>query len=232
MDAAGDRPFSAHIEVLGHMREMREYLERSWSYGQYLARLDELLSDNKTTGENQSGAMVHHGLMNRRRMARLDKTVELTDTLKSAARELRRSMIWLIITEGWCGDAAQNIPVIEKIARASDRVKTRYILRDENLDLMDAFLTAGSPAIPKLISLDAQSLNVVGTWGSRPAVAQRLLEQLRASGADKLAIAEQLQRWYNSDKTKAIQQEFSGLMSEWNGSEASAASNLGRRVFV
>ena len=41
------------------------------------------------------------------------------------------------------------LPVIEKIAAESEFVTTRYLLRDENLELMDGFLTDGGRAIPK-----------------------------------------------------------------------------------
>lgn len=77
-------------------------------------------------------------------------------------------MYSLIITESWCGDAAQNVPVLEKIAAESDMIETRYILRDENLDLMDPFLENGSRSIPKLFALDRTNLKVLGAWGSRP----------------------------------------------------------------
>ena len=66
-------------------------------------------------------------------------------------RNVKENWIWLILTEAWCGDAAQNIPTIEKIARENDRIKTLYLLRDENLELMDKYLTGGARAIPKLI---------------------------------------------------------------------------------
>ena len=65
-------------------------------------------------------------------------------------------MIWLIITEGWCGDAAQCIPTIEKIAAESKNIETHYVLRDENLDLIDEYLTNNARSIPKLIACAAK----------------------------------------------------------------------------
>src|SRR5258708_22475641 len=158
---------------------MKKYLERSMSYGEYMKLIDDLLAEGKTTGPNQSAAMFNYGKLNRQRMHRLEKTVELDESVVSAAKNVKHRMIWLIITEGWCGDAAQNIPVIEKIAAQSGNIETRYILRDENLDLMDQFLTNGARSIPKLIALDAETLAVLDTWGARPGPAQKLFYQLK-----------------------------------------------------
>jgi hypothetical protein len=85
-------------------------------YAEYIKLIDDLLLDGKTTGENQSEMMFNYGKLNRQRMNRLEKTIRLGDSLKEKLRGVKRKMIWLVITEGWCGDAAQNIPVIEKIA--------------------------------------------------------------------------------------------------------------------
>lgn len=186
----------------------KEYLDRSMSYAEYLKLIDDLLLEGKTTGPNQSEAMFGYAKLNRQRMHRLEKTIELGDDVVNAAKNARRNVIWLIVTEGWCGDAAQNVPIIEKIAAQSVNIETRYILRDENLGLMDQFLTNGASSIPKLIALDRETLEVVGTWGARPAGARSLFDQLKEQGVAKPLIMENLQRWYNADHAKSIQAEF------------------------
>ena len=191
---------------------MKEYVEKAISFDDYIELIDDLLAKRKTTGTNQSEAMFGYGKLNRQRMSRLEKTVVIGESVRAAVRKAERPMIWLVITEGWCGDAAQNIPVIEKIAAESDKIRTLYILRDENLDLMDRFLTIGARSIPKLIVLDAETYEVLGTWGPRPLGAQQLFEQMKAHGADKNVIMEEMQRWYNADKTLSIQSEFEVLV--------------------
>ena len=194
------------------------------NYAEYLGLIDRLLLEGKTTGPNQSEAMFGYGKLNRQRMQRLDKTVEITGELSKIAKSVQRRMFWLIITEGWCGDAAQNIPVIEKIAAVSSNIETRYILRDEHPELMDRFLTGGARSIPKLIALDAETLEVLGTWGARPRIAQELFQSLKDSGMPKPEIMEQLQRWYNSDRNASIQEEFAELLRTWECRAASSAS--------
>lgn len=194
---------------------MRDYIERSMTFAEYLELIDDLLGANMTTGTNQSEAMVGYGKLNRQRMNRLGKTIELSDGVKKALRDVERKQIWIVITEGWCGDAAQNVPAIEKIAAESDKIETRYLLRDENLELIDQFLTGGSRSIPKLIAVDATTLKVLGTWGSRPAPAEALFAEMKASGTEKSVILEEMQRWYNADKAVSIQKEFEELLNVW-----------------
>jgi hypothetical protein len=205
---------------------MKEYLERSYSFSEYVRLLDDLLADGKTTGFTQSDAMLNYAKLNRQRMKRLEKTVELDEPVKNAARSVGRKMIWLIITEGWCGDAAQIIPVIEKIASQSQNVVTRYVLRDENPALIDQFLTNGARSIPKLIVLDAVTLEVLASWGPRPVAAQETYEELRSSGEAKPLIMENLQRWYNNDAARSIQLEFEELISALNAGEVLASDGV------
>ena len=133
-------------------------------------------------------------------------------------------MIWLIITEGWCGDAAQNIPTIEKIAAQSENIETRYILRDENLELMDNYLTNNARSIPKLIALDADNLEVVGTWGPRPQISMDYFQELKNQGLEKPEIMEKLQRWYIADKEHSIQTEFENLLDQWTKNKVDKAA--------
>ncbi len=202
---------------------MKEYIEKSMTFAEYIKLIDDLLLDGKTTGKNQSEAMFNYGKLNRQRMHRLEKTVVMNESLKEKSHNNQRKMIWLIITEGWCGDAAQNIPIIEKIAAASENIETRYVLRDENLELMDAYLTNNARSIPKLIALDAETLQEIGTWGPRPNIAMDYFYEMRESGLEKPQMMENLQRWYIADKNQAIQHEFENLFDDWATQKETAA---------
>ena len=195
---------------------MNKHIEKSMTFAEYIKLIDDLLLDGKTTGIVQSDAMFNYGKLNRQRMHRLEKTVNLDESLKEKTRSLDVRWIWLVITEGWCGDAAQNIPVIEKIAAENEGIETRYVLRDENLELMDRYLTNNARSIPKLICLDAETLEEIGTWGPRPQIAMEYFYQLRDSGEmEKPQMMENMQRWYLQDKEHSIQAEFSVLLDEW-----------------
>lgn len=200
---------------------MKNCVENSMTYAGYVKLIDDLLAEGKTTGPNQSEAMVGYGKLNRQRMRRIEKTLATDPSAVEALRNIDRPQIWLIITEGWCGDAAQNVPVIERLAAESGRIETRYVLRDENLELMDRFLTNGGRSIPKLIALDAETLEVVGDWGPRPQPALELFAKLKADGVEKAEILEQIQRWYIADKNQTVQREVAALAKKQTALSAS-----------
>lgn len=185
------------------------------TYEAYLELIDTLLAEGKTTGPNQSEAMFNYGKLNRQRMKRLDKTAAINESLKKQVKAVERKMVWLTITEGWCGDAAQNIPLIEKIASENSNIEMRYVLRDENLDLMDKYLTNNALSIPKLICFDAETFEELGMWGPRPRNAMNYFYEMKKASLEKPQMMENLQRWYNEDKNQSLQIEFESLLSSW-----------------
>ena len=195
----------------------RGTVENAYTYEEYRELVDNLLANEKTTGENHSESMLHYTKMNVHRMKRLDKRGKLKDELIEKLDSLERPLTWLILTEGWCGDAAQLIPTVQKMADQTKMIQARYILRDENLEIMDQFLTNGrARSIPKLICLDSKTLEVLGEWGPRPMVAQEiytdLLNNEELSQREK---AEKLHKWYADDKTVSVQDEFIPLIEKW-----------------
>ncbi len=203
---------------------MKQYIDKSMTFAEYKGLLDELFEKGLTTGPKQSEEMLGYARLNLQRMKRLEKTVTLNPKTIDALKNVNRKMIWLVITEGWCGDAAQNIPAIEKIAAKNINIETRYILRDENTELIDRFLTEGGRAIPKLISLDAETFEILGAWGARPFLAQDLYKEMKAQGLEKALMMENLQRLYNADKNLSIQSELIEVVKGWNGKIDAAAA--------
>jgi hypothetical protein len=194
---------------------MQNYIEKAMTFDEYDSLIDRVVAEGKTTGPNQSEEFAQYTKLNQARMRRLFKTSELNESLLETARNVKANWIWLILTEAWCGDAAQNIPTIEKIARENDRIKTLYLLRDENLELMDKYLTGGARGIPKLICLNAETLEEIGTWGSRPQAAYDLFYSLKEQGLEKTEIIEKIHRWYIEDNTQSLQKEFENLLKNW-----------------
>lgn len=186
-------------------------------YNKYRQLIEELRADGKTTGSNHSEAMLNYTDLNRTRMNRLDKTTRLTPETLEALEQLETPMTMLVLTEAWCGDAAQVIPVLNKIAEATPNLSLRLILRDEYPDIMDAFLTNGGRSIPKIIFLKGANRAVTGSWGPRPVAVQQIvmdyktklktLEDEAAKKALQQTTMTETQKWYARDKTKSIQSE-------------------------
>ena len=195
-----------------------EEIDSAMNYQEYLTLLDELFAAGKTTGNDHSEAMLNYAKMNIQRMKRLNKTIELSDELLKDIEDFdqkRKETIWFVITEGWCGDAAQNIPLLNKIAEKSDKIELKLVLRDENLELIDAFLTNGGRSIPKVIILDKANLNVKTTWGPRAVPAQKMSAEFRKiPNGDYQEFNKTLQLWYAKDKTISMQKEMSSIIKE------------------
>ena len=190
-----------------------ERLASAYTYAAYRQLIDELLAVGKTTGPTQSEALTNYARLNEQRMSRLDKTVRVLPELAAAVQQLPRRYVWLILTEGWCGDAAQLLPVMEAVARASQgTIETRYLLRDENPDLMANYLTNGAKSIPQLVVLQADTLLEASHWGPRPATAQALILKLKAEGMSHDDFITQLHTWYAHDKTQTTQRELLALV--------------------
>ncbi|MES1250355.1 MAG: thioredoxin family protein [Chitinophaga rupis] len=190
------------------------YLEKAMSYEAYKQLVDELLAAGKATGTHHSEAYLHYSHLNQQRIHRLEKTTVLLPDVKEQILSIRKPQTWLVLTEGWCGDAAQSLPVMHLLTQLNPLLRLRLLLRDENLELMDQYLTNGvSRSIPKLIAVDTDSLAILFTWGPRPAVLQELFYKWKADGIVYDVIKEEFQRWYNTDKTISIQREIAGLAS-------------------
>lgn len=195
----------------------RKYLETAYSYTEYSTMLDELLARNETTGPKQSPELVQLTKVNIQRMHRWNKTTVLQQSLVDKLKSIEEKWIWLLLTEGWCPDSAQNIPVIAKMAQQNENITLKLLLRDENPEIMDRYLTNGTRSIPKLICLKEETLEEVGTWGPRPAILQQLfLEHKKNPTMPTKEFKESMQVWYAKDKAQHLQEDFEELLAKWN----------------
>jgi hypothetical protein len=188
-------------------------LKNSFSYQDYRNLMHQLLVEGKSTGPIQSEEMANYSALNEARMKRLDKTIKIEDEVAIEIQKTEEKQTWLVITESWCGDAAQNLPVIEKMAALNKNIDLKLVLRDENLELMDLFLTNNGRSIPKLIALDTEN-NVLFIWGPRPTIATKMVEDYKEkNGSLDASFKQDLQVWYNKDKGKNVQDDFVKLIN-------------------
>lgn len=185
-----------------------ENIRQSYTYPEYLALMDQVVAEKRTTGPQQSPELAEYTRLNQYRMHRLDKTVHLALDLQQLAFQISMSQTWYVLTEAWCGDAAQNLPVIAKVAQLNPHITLTLLLRDEHPEIMDVYLTHGGKSIPKLIAV-AENGAELFTWGPRPEALQELVEAYKANPDRPYAeFLEEVQRWYNADKTESVQREL------------------------
>lgn len=193
------------IELERPVDIIKESLNESMSYAQYITLVNTLVETESTTGNEKTEALVNYTVLNQRRMKRWDKTIKISDEAKQKIESFNGDVTWLVITESWCGDAAHIMPVINKVAELNDGIDYRIVIRDENDDLMNKFLTNGGRAVPKLIAIDNTSKEVINTFGPRPSEATRMVQEFKEThGQLTPEFKEELQRWYNKDKGQSI----------------------------
>ena len=187
-------------------------LQKGITYDEYRKLVSDLLVEGKSTGPDQSEYLLNYSMLNDRRMKRLDKTIRLTEETLTSVKDIENPVTWLVLTEGWCGDAAQTLPIINKIANESDQIDLKIVLRDENEELMNQFLTNGGKSIPKLIALDKNN-DVIDSWGPRPSVPTKMVEDYkREHGQLDADFKKDLQVWYNKDKGINTQEDMLRLL--------------------
>lgn len=188
----------------------------NYTYTEYRKLVADLLKEGKSTGVEQSEDLTHYSYLNNTRMNRLDKTINISEENIIQLKSLQNKFIWLVISEGWCGDAAQLLPIFNKMSQLSEgKIELKIVLRDENLDLMDCFLTQNARAIPKLIVVDKETSAVLMHWGPRPKAATDLIvDYKKEHGIIDEAIKTELQLWYLHDKGITAQNEIMAMMLE------------------
>lgn len=187
-------------------------LLNSHSYTEYRNIVSKLISEGKSTGHEQSADLLHYSELNEVRMNRLEKTLKIDLEVEKALQNLKSKQTWLVISEGWCGDAAQILPIIKLMSEAYEKIDFKIVLRDENDALMNQFLTNGSKSIPKLLILD-EAFNLINHWGPRPEGAKNLIIEYKANhGIVDEAAKIALQKWYLDDKGISTMKEIVAIL--------------------
>ncbi|HEY7635363.1 MAG TPA: thioredoxin family protein [Gemmatimonadales bacterium] len=104
----------------------------------------------------------------------------------------------LVVAEDWCGDASSTVPVLARLAEVLPGLELRIILRDQNPEVMNRYLTNGSRSIPIVIALD-ERMQEVGHWGPRPSALQAwVMANLHTMA--KAELYPQVRKWYARDQ--------------------------------
>jgi thioredoxin-like negative regulator of GroEL len=190
--------------------DYKNYLQKSISYKQYKQQMAE---DLALSADLKIKEYIN---LNQRRMNRVEKTYIPSAELVTQVKNLKHKTCWLILTEHWCGDASQTLPALNAIAELSEgKIEMKLVYRDQNDELMNAYLTNGTKSIPKLIQLD-EHLNVTGIWGPRPTVAQKMVKELKSNPATAATYANELHLWYAKNKQQELEKEVAQLLFRAN----------------
>jgi thiol-disulfide isomerase/thioredoxin len=187
---------------------IKEATDQAISYQQYRVFVEAHTLNRTNSGDELTEALTTYTGLNNQRMKRLDKTLKFLPEYQEFLSAFDKEVYFLIITESWCGDAAQTMPVVNKVAEAAG-IDFKVVLRDEHPLLMDHFLTNGARSIAKLILIDKNTHLPITTWGPRPTKATQLVaDEKAAKGVLLPEFKQELQNWYNKDKGKDTEKDL------------------------
>ena len=204
---------------------MRDYFaarrpHQGMTFAQYLTRFEDeearLHAPDWHPADDVALARAQHMTLNLQRTRRIGRTYAPGEAMRAALARLALPQLWLVLTEPWCGDSAQLLTGIAKLAALSPLIDLRILRRDEYPDIMDQHLTDGKRGIPKLIAFDPRG-NGLFEWGPRPRAAAELFANERARGLPKDEILRRLHQWYGADRGRSLEAELLERLNALDG---------------
>lgn len=197
------------MEFLSHP-VTQKVIDQALSYPQFVEFTTQLVVENRTTGSNQSEAYLDYTRMCLQRMRRWDKTAKVSLEMEGLIRSITEAQVWLVITEAWCGDGSQSIPFLAKLADLNPLIDLKIIMRDENPEIMDAYLTDSARSIPKLVAFTKDLKVELFTWGPKPQYLVNRHKEYKhdAQGKPYKEFLEEIHLWYARNKNQDLEIEL------------------------
>lgn len=122
---------------------------------------------------------IHYMQKNKEDMLAIYNDFSLHTEEKESLQKLQEKRLRaIVLTADWCGDAMINLPILMRIADEA-LIDVRYLIRDENLELMDQYLTNGTArSIPIIIFMN-EAGEEVAKWGPRSQQVAQLVGQFQ-----------------------------------------------------
>ena len=185
-----------------------------YSYSQFKEMVSQLFVEGLNTGPKQMDVLMESTKMSIQRMKKWDKIFKISPMIKSNMMQVQDSWTWYVITEGWCGDASQIIPVIAKLAGENENIELKILLRDENPDIMSNYLTNGGMAIPILVAVNNTTGESTPHFGPRPQAIQEMVNEFKANeDSVQSEFSKTLHFWYAKDKGLSTQHDVMNLVN-------------------
>ncbi|GBD90013.1 hypothetical protein BMS3Abin04_00729 [bacterium BMS3Abin04] len=185
-----------------------------YTYAQYLGYSEMKINNlNKNVLDEKGKMLFDYSKLNLVRSFRIQKTYKLKPEIVDLFNKIDEKQIWLVITEDWCGDSAQNLPYIYKYVENLNNIDFRIVLRDDNLNFVDNYFNhTGARSIPRILGFNSLG-NELFRWGPRPKVANNLVKQLKSEGKEKTLINEKLHLWYGRNKGRELENELAAILN-------------------
>ena len=104
------------------IKHLDKALAQGMDYESYRSKVETLFNEGKTTNDDNRDSMLHYTKLNMQRMNKWDKIAKLTEASIDQMQSIANPETWIVLTEGWCGDAAHALPILHKLSEASEKV--------------------------------------------------------------------------------------------------------------
>ncbi|MBL7648851.1 MAG: thioredoxin family protein [Candidatus Hydrogenedentes bacterium] len=118
---------------------------------------------------------------NRDRMAAALDAMTIDPDIAAGLKGLKRTVNVVAIAEDWCGDVVRHVPALQAMALETNKLRVRFVTREQYLDVFTRFLTNGGEAIPKFIFI-SDSFVECGNWGPMPEACRKLIARGKGCG--------------------------------------------------
>lgn len=184
-----------------------------YNFEEYIDRLKNRIDNLNFIPKNEEEANHQaNRKLNFYRINRMLKTYIPSEEIVTLINKIQKPQTWLVISEDWCGDSAQNLAVFYLLSKLNSNIDLIIIDRDENDNIMNLYLTNGTRSIPKVIGFNKEG-NELFQWGPRPLEGQKIVDNSRKEGIEKSKYLEMLHLWYAKNKGKALEDELVKIFS-------------------
>ncbi|MFK7845946.1 MAG: thioredoxin family protein [Rhodothermales bacterium] len=177
------------------------------SYEDYLRTWEVHIAKPLKGLDKQARKNLFYAKYNAERAGRVVEAYQMDQKLEKLIDSVASEQHWMVLTEDWCVDSAYALPIISNAASRNRYINMRILLRDENLDIMDQYLTDGGRSIPKLVVFGADGTELY-QWGPRPQSLKQQREIWKADGVEGPMLSQKGAEWYDAGGWRDVETEL------------------------
>lgn len=193
-----------------------DYIKNGYSFEDYLENIEDQLEEQIELDDPKE--LVPYFAINLKQSREIRKNFRYNPGMEKKAKSYDADLKFLIISEGWCEDASQIVPIVDRLAETIG-VECKFVFRDENIELMEEYNTNGSHSIPIVIGVTPEG-DEAFRFGPRPAQAMIYTNRFKKD-PDKYSredFEEDLDRFYLENHGQDIISEILELIEDYTNS--------------